>query len=73
MSTGYIKVYRVKHISPHIFGYIQDLMETEQIEIRKIELEHNIANMLTKALSAYRHKKIVENIGIKTLHELTSP
>ena len=70
MNTGFIKADRVKHISPHIFGYAQDLIETGQIEIRKIESEHNVADMLTKALPAYKHKKLVEDAGMKTLHEL---
>lgn len=54
INTRFIKVDRVKHISPHIFGYAQDLIETEQIEIRKIESKHNIAYMLTKALPTYK-------------------
>lgn len=59
MNTGFIKADRVKHISPHIFGYTQDLIETGQIEIKKIESEHNIADMFTKALPTYKHKKLV--------------
>ena len=72
MNTGFIKANRVKHISPHIFGFTQDLIETCQIEIRKIESENNIVDMLTKALPAYKHKKLVLEVGMKTLHELTS-
>ena len=72
MNTGFIKADRVKHISPHIFGFAQDLIETGQIEIKKIESENNIADMLTKALPAYKHKKLVLEAGMKTLHELTS-
>jgi hypothetical protein len=60
MNMGFIKADRVKHISPHIFEFIQDLIESNQIEFRKIESENNIADMLTKALSAYKHKKLVE-------------
>jgi hypothetical protein len=60
MNMAFIKADRVKHISPHIFGFTQDLIESNQIEIRKIESENNIADMLTKALPAYKHKKLVE-------------
>ena len=60
MNTGFIKADRVKHISPHIFGFAQDLIETSQIEIKNIESENNIADMLTKALPAYKHRKLVE-------------
>ena len=73
MSTGFIKADRVKHISPHIFGFTQDLIETGQIEIKKIESERNIADMLTKALPAYKHKRLVEAAGMRTLQQLTSP
>ena len=49
MTIGFIEADKVKHINLHIFSYTQDLMETEQIEIKKIESEHNIAYMLTKS------------------------
>jgi hypothetical protein len=45
-------------------------MESGQIEIRKIEAENNIADMLTKALPAYKHKKLVEKTGIRSLQKL---
>jgi hypothetical protein len=73
MSSGFIKADRTKHISPHIFTYSQDLIENRQLEIRKVESEHNITDMLTKALFAYKHKKLVEAAGMKTLQSLTSP
>ena len=73
MSSGFIKADRTKHISPHIFTYGQDLIENRQLEIRKVESEHNIADMLTKALPAYKHRKLVEAASMKTLHSLTSP
>jgi hypothetical protein len=70
MNMEYIKADRVKHISPHIFGFTQHLIESNQIEIRKIESENNIADMLTKALPAYKHKKLVEKVGMRSLQEL---
>ena len=72
MNTGFIKADRVKHLSPHIFGFAQNLIEIGQIEIKKIESKNNIADMLTKASPAYKHRKLVEEAGMKTLHELTS-
>ena len=57
MTARLIKADRTKHISPHFFSYSQDLVEKSQMEIRKIEFEHNVANMLTKAQPAYKHKK----------------
>jgi len=73
MNTGFIKADRVKHISPHIFGFAQALVETKHIEIKKIESENNIADILTKTLPAYKHKKLVEEAEMRTLHQLTSP
>ena len=72
MNTSFIKADRVKHISPHIFGFAQNLIETGQIETKKIKSEINIADMLTKALPAYKHRKLVEKAKMKTLHELAS-
>ena len=70
MQFGFIKADRTKHISPHIFMFSQDLVDTRQIEIRKIESENNVVDMLTKALPAYKHKKLVDAAGMKSLQEL---
>jgi hypothetical protein len=72
MATGFIKADRTKHVSPHIFGFTQDLIEQKQLYIIKIESENNIADMLTKALPTYKHKKLMHAVGLRTLHELTS-
>jgi hypothetical protein len=70
MQSGFIKDDWTKHINPHIFTFLQDLVESGQIEIRKIESENNIADMLTKALSAYKHQKLIEAAGMKSLSDL---
>ena len=57
MSSGFVKADRIEHISPHIFSFTQDLIEKGQVEIQKVESEHNIGDMLTKAFPAYKHKK----------------
>jgi hypothetical protein len=72
MSSGFIKADRTKHINPHIFGFTQDLVDRKQLEIKKIESENNIADMLTKALPAYKHKNLIHVVGLRSLHELTS-
>ena len=72
MSTGFIKADRTKHISPHIFGFTQDLIDQKQLSIVKIESENNVADMLTKALPAYKHKKLVHAAGLRSLQDLTS-
>lgn len=67
---GFIKADRTKHINPHIFTYSQDLVDKGQFEIRKIKSENNIDDMLTKALFAYKHKKLISAAYMKSLHEL---
>ena len=70
ISSGFIKADRVKHISPHLFGYIQDLMQTKQIEVKKIASSDNIVDVLTKALPAHQHRKLIIAAGMRTLIEL---
>ena len=70
VSSGFIKADRVKHISPHLFGYTQDLTETKQIEVKKIASADNIADVLTKALPAPQHRKLITAAGMRTLTEL---
>ena len=70
VSSGFIKADRVKHISPHLFGYTQDLMETKQIEVKKIASADNIVDVLTKALPAHQHRKLIIAAGMRTLTEL---
>ena len=72
MAVGFIKVDRTKHVSPHIFGFTQDLIEQKQLSIVKLESENNIANMLTKALPTYKHRQLMHAAGLRMLHELTS-
>ncbi len=55
VSSGFIKADCVKHIYPHIFGYTQDLSESNQIEVKKIASVKNIADFLTKALPTHQH------------------
>ena len=70
VTSSFIKADRMKHISPHIFGLTQDLMESGQIEVRKIKSENNVANMLTKALPAYKHRKLIHDVGMRSIQDL---
>jgi hypothetical protein len=70
VGEGFIKSNRVKHIPPQFFGYTQELIQSEQIEVKKVESAHNIADMLTKALPAYTHKRLVREAGMRLHHEL---
>ena len=72
VATGFIKADRVKHISPTLFGYMQDLVESNQVVVTKVESAHNISDMLTKALPAHKLRQLVREAGMKTLQELIS-
>jgi hypothetical protein len=72
VSEGFIKSDRVKHIPPELLGYIQELIQTKQIDVKKIESSHNIADVLTKALPAHTHKRLIHDAGMRLLHELIS-
>lgn len=70
IASGFIKADRIKHISPHIFGFTQDLVENRQIEVKKVASTDNIADFLTKALPAHQHRKLIIAAGMRTLTEL---
>ena len=70
LNVGFIKMDWAKHVDPQIFSYTQDLIEDGQLTVRKIESTHNIANMLTKALLAYTHKRLVYAAGMRSHQEL---
>ena len=70
VGEGFIKSDRVKHISPQIFGFIQELIQGKQIEVKKVESAHNLAHMLTKALPAYIHRRLVQQAGMILYHKL---
>ena len=70
VSEGFIKSDRVKHIPPQIFGYTQELIQTKQIEVQKVESSQNLADILTKALPAHTHKRLLFQAGMRSLHEI---
>ena len=72
VSEGFIKSDRVKHIPPQLFGFTQELIQNKKIEVRKVESSQNVADMLTKALLAYTHKRLVHQAGMRLLHEVNS-
>ena len=66
MAAGFIKADRNKHVDPQIFSFTQDLIQSSQLHVNKIESANNIADILTKALPAYTHKKIVHAAGMRS-------
>lgn len=72
VASGYIKADRTKHISPHLFGYTQELIESKQVEATKVASADNLADLLTKALPPHKHRKLVHAAGMRLLSEITS-
>ena len=72
VGEGFIKSDRVKYIPPQLFGFTQELIQSKQIEVKKIESAHNIADMLTKVLFAYTHKRLVHEARMRLRHKLIS-
>ena len=70
VATGFIKADRVKHISPTLFGFMQDLVESGQVTVTKIESAKNISDMLTKALPTHKHRVLMHAAGMRSLQEL---
>lgn len=70
VSAGFIKVDRMKHISPNLFGFMQDLVETNKVEVKKIDSTHNIVNMVTKAIPSSMHMELVCAARICSLRDL---
>ena len=70
VETGFIKTDRVKHICPQIFGFTQDHIQSGQIEVKKVDSTHNIVDMMAKVFPAYTHKRLVQEAGMKLLHEI---
>ena len=66
VEEGFIKSDRDKHI----FGFIQELIQSKQIEVQKVESAHNLVDILTKVLPAYTHRRLVQQAGMRLHHEL---
>ena len=70
VTIGFIKVDRIKHVDPQIFSFTQDLIQSRKLQVNKIDSANNIADMLTKALPAYMHKRLVHVAGMRSYSEL---
>jgi hypothetical protein len=68
VGVRFIKTDWVKHICPQLIGFTQDLIQSGQIEVKKVDSSHNLVDMMTKALSAYTYRRLVQETGMKLLH-----
>ncbi|KAF7137709.1 hypothetical protein RHSIM_Rhsim07G0041900 [Rhododendron simsii] len=71
IKGGYIKGDRTKHISPKFF-YTHDLQKNGDIDVQQIRSSDNLADLFTKALPTTTFKKLVANIGMRRLKNLSS-
>ena len=49
ITRGYIKGYRIKHISPNFF-YTHELYKRDDVDIQQIRSSDNLTDLFTKAL-----------------------
>ena len=68
---GYIKGGRTKHISPKFF-YIHELQKNGEIDVRQVRSSENLTDFFTKSLPATTFKKIMYDIGIQRLKDISS-
>ncbi|KAJ9544551.1 LOW QUALITY PROTEIN: hypothetical protein OSB04_024258 [Centaurea solstitialis] len=70
MKEGYIKSDRTKHIPPRFFSYTQDLMKSNQVEIKYVQSSNNTADLFTKSLPTAIFRKHVHSIGMRHAHKM---
>ncbi|KAJ9541050.1 hypothetical protein OSB04_027556 [Centaurea solstitialis] len=70
MKEGYIKSDKTKHIPPRFFSYTQDLMKSNQVEIKYVQSSNNTTNLFTKSLPTAIFRKHVHSIGIRHAHKM---
>ncbi|XP_057250734.1 uncharacterized protein LOC130591432 [Beta vulgaris subsp. vulgaris] len=69
LSEGYIKGDRTKHISPKFF-FTHELQKSGDIDVQQVRLSENLADLFTKALPTATFKRLVRQIGMRSLKEL---
>ena len=70
LRRDYIKGDKTKHISSKFF-YTHELQQKREINIKQIRSSDNLADLFTKSLPALTFKKLVHNIGMRHLQDLS--
>lgn len=70
VGVEFIKADRIKHINLQIFSFTQELIQAREIDVKKIQSRHNVADMLTKAMPAYTHRRLIQAVDMRSLHEI---
>jgi hypothetical protein len=71
IREGYIKGDSTRHISPKFF-YTHELQKSGDIDVKQIRSSDNLADLFTKTLPTATFKKLVNNIGMRRLKDLSS-
>ncbi|XP_048491544.2 secreted RxLR effector protein 161-like [Beta vulgaris subsp. vulgaris] len=69
LSKGYIKGDRTKHILPKFF-FTYELQKSGDIDVQQVCSSENLADLFTKALPTATFKRLVRQIGMRSLREL---
>jgi len=56
MQVGFVKGDQTKHIDSKYFSFTHDLITNKALEIKKVSLADNRANLFTKALPLSVHR-----------------
>ena len=68
IKEGSIKGDRTKHIPPKFF-YPHELQKNQEIEVKQIRSQDNLADLFTKALPKSIFQKLVYGIGMRRLYK----
>ena len=68
---GYIKGDRSKNIAPKFF-YTHELQKSGDTDVKQIRSYDNLADMFIKPLSTVTFKKMVHNIGMRRLKDMST-
>ena len=67
----YIKGDRNRHIAPNFF-YTHELQKNGNIDVKQIRSCDNLSDMFTKPLPTANFKKMVHNIGMHRLNDMST-
>ncbi|XP_024164331.1 uncharacterized protein LOC112171364 [Rosa chinensis] len=71
IKEGFIKGDKTKHIAPKFF-HTHELQKNQEIAVKQIRSDENLADLFTKSLPKCTFQKLVERIGLRRLSKLSS-
>jgi hypothetical protein len=69
VKEGFIKGDKTKHIAPKFF-HTHELQKNQEIEVKQIRSNENLADLFTKSLPKCTFQKLVKGIGMRRLSRL---